>query len=179
MTAGFWARLAPVVLLAFVLQAVVLDQVVVLGVHPDVLVVLAAAAGVVLGPARGSVIAFVVGLFADLLVQLPFGLSSLAFCLLAFAVGLLPSVGSADGSLGLDLAVCVVAAAVGTLLYAVLGALIGQHGMFGPSTEDAVLVVTVGAVVLSLAAVGALRWVSRGLAAPAPAIIPPGGSALG
>ncbi len=178
MTLGFWARLVPVALLAFVLQAVLLDQIEVLGAHPDLLVVLAAGAGVVFGAARGCVIAFAVGLLADLLVQLPFGLSSLTFCLLAFGVGLLPSLGSVDGSRSVGLAVCVVAAAVGTVLYAVIGAIVGQRGMFGPATEDAVLVVTVGAVVLCLPALAALRWAARGLAAPAPTLIPPGGSAL-
>ncbi len=178
MTLGFWARLVPVALLAFLFQAVLLDQIVVLGAHPDVMVVLAAGAGAVFGPGRGAVIGFLVGLLADLLVVLPFGLSPLTFSLLAFGVGLLPSLGSVDGSRSLELAVCVVAAPIGTVLYAVVAGLVGQRGMFGPQLENALLVVTVGAVVVGLPALAALRFTARGLAAPSPAIIPPGGSAL-
>ncbi|HTX01394.1 MAG TPA: hypothetical protein VMD59_21600 [Acidimicrobiales bacterium] len=179
MTLGFWSRLVPVALVAFLLQAVLFDQIDVLGAHPDVLIVLAAGAGIVLGPARGAVVAFFAGLLADLLVVLPFGLSSLTFCLLAFAVGMLPSLGSADGRPGLDLAACVVAAATGTVLYGILGVIFGQHGMLGPDTADAVVVVTIAAVVVGLPVLAALRWSARGLAAPPIALVPPGGSALG
>jgi rod shape-determining protein MreD len=179
MTFGFWARLVPALLVGFLLQAVLFDQVEVLGVHPDMMVVLAAAAGVVFGPARGAVIAFFLGLLADLLVVLPFGLSSLSFCLLAFGVGQLPSLGSGDGRRSVELAVCVVGAAAGTVLYAVLGALVGQRGMLGPATPDAIIVVTVGAVVLGAPALAALGWVASGLATPPVTFVPPGGSALG
>lgn len=178
MTVGFWARLVPVALVALVLQAALFDQVVVVGAHPDCFVVLAAASGAVLGPARGAVVSFFLGLLADLIVATPFGLSSLAFALLAFGVGMLPSLGSAEGRHRVDFAVCVVAAAVGTGLYAAIGALVNQPAMLSTATVDAELVVTLGAVVIAMPALWAMRFVARGLAVPALSPVPPGGSAL-
>ena len=70
-----WARLVLVCVVGLLLQMAVLDQIQVFGAHPDVMVLLAAGAGLVSGPQRGAISGFVIGLFADFAVNTPYGLS--------------------------------------------------------------------------------------------------------
>ena len=65
-----------------------LNEIVVGGAHPDLFLLLAISAGLAAGPQRGAVMAFALGLVADLFVQTPYGLSSLCYVLVAFAIGL-------------------------------------------------------------------------------------------
>jgi rod shape-determining protein MreD len=162
MTVSHWARLALVVLTALLFQVAVLDQIVVLGAHPDVMIVLAGAAGAVCGSSRGAVIGFVLGLAADLVLPTLFGLSVLDFVLVGFGAGLVRSLpGDRDGR-SMQVATCLLAAALGTILYAILGDIAGQPGMLERQTIVTTLVVTLGAIVLAVPAIGALRWVVRG-----------------
>lgn len=161
-TVGHWARLLLVVVTAVLFQVAVLDQIVVLGAHPDVMVVLAGAAGAVCGSSRGAVIGFALGLAADLVLPTLFGLSALAFVLVAFGAGLVRSLpGDRDGR-AMQVATCLLAGALGTIGYAVLGDVAGQPGMLGRQTIVTTLVVTLGAIVLALPAIGAIRWVVKG-----------------
>jgi rod shape-determining protein MreD len=154
-----WARLALIALIAFVVQVAVLDQIVVLGAHPDVMIVLVGAAGVVGGPVAGGTVGFILGLVADLAQPTPYGLSSLTFVLVGFAVGLIRTLpGDRDGR-SAQVAATVAAAAVGTIVYAVIGQLVGQSGFLGRQAADAMLVVTLGAIVLAPPGVAAMRWV--------------------
>lgn len=177
MTISAWVRVAAVGLLALVVQVGVLDQVVVSAAHADVLVLLAGAAGVVLGPQQGAAVAFFFGLLADSVVDLPFGLSSLTYVLVAFVAGIAAGAAAGRDRGSADVALCVVAAAMGTLLYAVLGALLGQPDMLGTHTATILLVVTIGALVLGYPCLAALRWAAG--AGRHDAIVPSGGSAFG
>ena len=51
------------------------------GAHPELMVLLPVAAGIVGGPEEGAVMGFVAGLAADLLLPTPFGLTALVGCL--------------------------------------------------------------------------------------------------
>jgi rod shape-determining protein MreD len=175
MSAANWARLSVLLVLALVFQVTVLDQVVVFGAHPDVMVLLPAAAGLVGGPQRGAVVGFVTGLVADLVVNLPYGLSALCFTLLGFAVGLLLAIPAGREFTSAQIGACMVAAAVGTAGYALLAELVHQRGVLSHSTVSAVLVVSVGALVLGYPAILAMRWVLGG--STNPTFIPSGGSA--
>lgn len=178
MTATTSARLALVLLAALVVQVSVLDQIVVLGEHADVMVLLVGAAGLVAGPQRGAITGFVTGLVADLVVSTPYGLSSLAFVLVGFGFGLFRLAPAARETRSVQVAACMASGALGTVLYAFLGALVGQPGMLGRTGLDAVVIVTLGSLVLAWPALAVVRWAlgdaeraSRGLA------VPSGGSA--
>lgn len=178
MTATSWARLVLVLIAALVLQVAVVDQVTVLGSHADLMVLLAAAAGLLAGPERGGLVGFLVGLVADLVVTTPYGLSSLTFVLVGFGFGLLRLAPSAREARTVQVAACVVAGAAGTVLFAFLGALVGQSGMLGRTALDAVVVVTVGSLVLAWPALWAMRWAFSGLdRASSSYSVPSGGSA--
>ncbi len=178
MTLTNWSRLILVLVAALVVQVAVVDQVSIDAAHADVMVLLAAAAGLVAGPGKGGLVGFVVGLFADLILPTPYGLSSLAFVFVAFGTGMLVSAGKSATLLSARALVCAAAGAIGTLGYALLAAVFGQPGMLTKATLWSMLAVLVGGLVLSWPALWAMGWA---LAGTARAIerrpVPGGGSA--
>lgn len=100
-------------------------------VRPDVLLLAGIAAAVVGGPERGAVIGFLAGLLADLFLHTPLGLSALAFSLVAFSVGTLQT-SIIRSAWWIPPATAWLASAAGILLYAVLGAIIGQDQFVRP-----------------------------------------------
>jgi rod shape-determining protein MreD len=81
------ARGATVVLLAVVLQVGGGPVVSAFSVHPELPLLLAVAAGVTLGPDRGAVAGFALGLGYDVFLQSPFGLTALVYAAVAYGVG--------------------------------------------------------------------------------------------
>jgi rod shape-determining protein MreD len=174
-----WVRLAAVATFALVVQVAFLDQIVAWGAHPDVLVILPAAAGLLQGPQRGAIVGFVAGVAADLVVQLPFGLSPLTFVLAGFAAGLIArSTSSSDGGVA-DVVRCALLAVATVALYALLGTAIGQPGLLTLQTARALGVIAVGAVLLSAPVLSTVRWCFLGTRRGGWASMPSGGSALG
>ncbi len=178
MTATNWVRLILVVAVGLVFQVAVLDDITVFGAHPDVMVLIAACAGMAAGPQRGAIAGFTAGLAADLVVNLPYGFSPLTFVLVGFGTGLLRANLAAREVESTQAAACVAASAAGTLLYALLGGLTGRSGMLGLVTVYAVVVVTLGAVILSWPVLRSLRWVFAGTRARVGLAVPRGGSAV-
>ncbi len=176
MTVTNWARLLLACTAALVFQFAVVDQVLVAGYHADVMVLLAAAAGVVGGPQRGGIAGFIAGLAADLVLPMPFGLSALSFVLVGFGCGLVRRGAGEDSTLWRG-ALCIVGGAVGTLAYAMLGALVGQPGMLGAGTVASVVVVAAGGLLLAWPVVAAMRWAFAEGAAGGSRAVPSGGSA--
>jgi len=170
MTGRAWLRLAVVVVLTTVLQVGVLNGLEVGGAHPDGFLLLAIAAGIVAGPQRGAVIAFVVGLVADLFVLTPFGLSALVDVLVAFGVGSAAALPAGRAPYSFRMMMAFAGGIAGTLLFALISSLLGQPKL--PSHELAVVaaVVAIANVVLVAPATAAMSWAvkvgpSRDLAA--------------
>lgn len=158
MTSRAWLRLALVVLVTLVLQEGVLNGITIGGAHPDAFVVLAVAAGLAAGAQRGAVIAFAIGLVADLFVLTPFGLSSLVFVLVAFCVGLLAAVPSGRAPAGFQMLVALVAGLLGSVVFDGLNDLLGQPKL--PNHQLVVVTVVVGlaAALLVVPARAAMSW---------------------
>jgi rod shape-determining protein MreD len=174
-----WSRLGAVVAFGLVVQVAVLNQIVVWGAHPDLLVLFPVAAGLVQGPQRGAIVGFVAGLAADLVVQLPFGLSPLSFVLAGFVAGLL---GKATAAGDITLAEALRCALLGTAtaaLYALIGTAVGQPGLLSSQTGRALVIVAVGAAVLSVPVLSMMRWSFAGASKGGWSSVPSGGSALG
>jgi rod shape-determining protein MreD len=176
MTLRMWARLGLLALGAVIVQVGLLNQIAIAGAHADLFLLLAISAGLVAGPQRGAVMGFTLGLVADVFVQTPYGLSSLCYVLVAFAVGL--AVGALPGrpTLGFELAAALLGGVGGTLLFAGLGTLIGQPSL--PWHQLAVVVVVVGAGCVLLAAL-TCRLVEWTIAAAPGAHHEPGAFASG
>jgi rod shape-determining protein MreD len=79
--------LAAVVVAAALLQSTVLAELRLAGVRPDVLVLSVVAVAMASGPTSGAVFGFSAGLVADLLFDLPVGVSALVYTAVGFAVG--------------------------------------------------------------------------------------------
>ena len=95
MSAGNWVRTAVMVLVALTVQQTVLVHLMVGRVHPEVMFLVAVAAGYAAGPGRGAVIGFSSGIVADLFVPTTFGMSALVGAVLAYCVGVAEAL--ADG----------------------------------------------------------------------------------
>jgi rod shape-determining protein MreD len=79
--------LAAVLVVALVLQSTVLAGVRLAGVRPDLLVLVVVAVAMASEATTGAVFGFVTGLVADLLFDLPVGVSALVYTAAGFAVG--------------------------------------------------------------------------------------------
>ena len=154
------SRLVLVLFAAMALQLVVASRVQLDGVHPDLMVLTAAAAGVVAGPSRAATVGFVAGLFNDLFLQTPFGLSALTFCLVAYAVATLQG-GVLRASWWVPALTAVVATAGGEVLYALIGAIVGQGQMLTDRLGPIAGIVGGTDGVLAVVAVPALGWAFR------------------
>jgi rod shape-determining protein MreD len=150
-------RLAVVLLAAVVLHAAVAPQFRIGGVGADVLLLVAVAAGMVDGPHRGATVGFVAGLLADCFVLTPFGLSALVWSVVGWGVGRLGST-VAHATWWVQVVATFLASAVGVVLFAVAGAVVGEGHLLGGALPGTA--VTVGAcnAVLSPLAVRALTW---------------------
>jgi rod shape-determining protein MreD len=164
-TARVVARAALVVGSAAALQVGLFSQVPVAGVRVPVLLLVAVAAGLALGPVRGAVMGFAAGLTFDLLLTTPMGLCAGVFAATAYAVARFEPRPRADAWWRLP-ATGAVASAGAYVAVVLAGWLLAQR----PSAPDhlVTVVLVVGAVTgaLTPVAVRVLRWV--GADAPPP-----------
>jgi rod shape-determining protein MreD len=173
-----WGRIAFVVVVTVVAQVGLVNGLVIEGAHPDLFLLLAIVAGLTAGPQRGAVIAFFVGLVADLFVLTPFGLSSLVYVFVAFGVGAVASLPGGRAPNSFRLIIAIAGGVAGTLLFAGIGALIGQPQLPSPQLISVLLVVAVSSAVLVIPAASLMSWaVDAGHASRDLAGVP-GGSAL-
>jgi rod shape-determining protein MreD len=157
-------RLAVLTFLVLVIQSTVGLDIRVGGAHPDLMLLLPIAAGLVGGPNAGAWVGFGAGLVADLFVPAPFGLTALTYTLVGFGVGAVlalaaRSLAGVDGnSWWLAGLVALAASVIAVMLYAVLGALIGQEQMLKLDLGVIAAVVAVPNALLAVPAVRAMNW---------------------
>ncbi|MEI2640086.1 MAG: rod shape-determining protein MreD [Microthrixaceae bacterium] len=84
---GVAIRWAGLVTAAFVIQVAFLNQISILGVHPELMLLVAIGAGLVVGPHRGAGIGFAAGLLVDLTLHGNLGVSAFCYTLVGFLVG--------------------------------------------------------------------------------------------
>jgi rod shape-determining protein MreD len=119
-------------------------------------------AGIVAGTETSAVVAFVVGLVADLFVQTPFGLSALTYGLVAFAVASLQA-GLIRSSWWITPLTALLGSAAGVLLFVVVGAVLGQTQLVDSEVPVIAAVVAVMNAALSLPVLALARWSMAGL----------------
>jgi rod shape-determining protein MreD len=156
-TAAARVRLPLVLFAVLIVQTSLLQGLRSAGIPTDAMVLVAVTAGALAGPERGAVIGFAAGLVADLFLQTPFGLSALAFCLVAFGVGVLSGnvIRAAWWIMPLT---AFVGSAVGVVLYAVIGAMVGQPHLVRPALGAIALSVGLVNAPLSLLVGRAMTW---------------------
>ncbi|GAA2751853.1 MULTISPECIES: rod shape-determining protein MreD [Kitasatospora] len=119
---------AGLLLVALVLQVSVLGRLQLPGATPDLLLLVVVGLALVYGPTGGCLVGFAGGLLADLAPPSDhaIGRYALVLCLMGYAVGLLRPDGGRQRSAVSALVVVAGAAVVSTLLYASVGALVGD-----------------------------------------------------
>jgi rod shape-determining protein MreD len=154
-------RVAFVIFVVLMVQQTVMVDLRVAGVHPDLLWLLPITAALLDGPETGAIVGFWAGLAFDLVLPTPFGLSALVGCLLGFATGALTTavdpraawlkpVAALTGSVAAD------------MLFAVLGAILGQQQMVQVNFLAVFVVVGVSSVILVLPVNRLMRWALAG-----------------
>lgn len=154
---GMLLRWCTVMVVAFVLQVGVIVDVRPFGVHGDIMLLLAICAGLAGGPGRGAVVGFVAGLLVDLLMPGTLGVAAMAYAVVGFVVG---SVQEAmlNTSRSFSIAVTAIASAVGVLLFALLGELLGQRSLTDPRLLRIVGIVAAFNALLCVPALVVSRW---------------------
>ena len=125
----------------------------------DLLLLMAIAAGLVAGPQRGAFVGFIAGLAIDLVLLTPFGLSSLTYIAVGYAVGAVHG-GVLRSAPWIPVAAAFVASCLGVLFYVVLGELVGQPFRL-PHLPTVVLVTAVINTLLVFPAMAVARWIEQ------------------
>ena len=141
------ARITFVLFSAAVLQRGLFSQLRVAGVSVDVFLLIAIAAGMMLGPERGAILGFFAGLTLDLLVQTPLGLSALVYCLVGYGMGRLQGTVLRANRLW-PLVLVAASSAAAVALYAVVAEVLGQSNAISPHLPVTMLVVAIGNAIL-------------------------------
>jgi rod shape-determining protein MreD len=127
------------------------------GAHPDMMVLLPMAAGLVGGPGRGATMGFGAGLVADCLLPTPFGLSAFIGTMIGYGVGL-ATVAVDRSSWWLPTAAALVSSVVYEVFYPLFGSILGQPRMLHVSVTRVALVVAVVNALLAVPAVRLIAW---------------------
>jgi rod shape-determining protein MreD len=161
MTVRSAVRVALVIFVVLMVQQTMMVALRVGGVHPDLLWLLPITAALADGPETGGIVGFWAGLAFDLVLPTPFGLSALVGCLLGYAVGALTTavdprttwlkpVAALTGSVAAD------------MLFAVLGAILGQPQMVQIDFVALFLMISISSVVFVLPVSRLMRWALAG-----------------
>jgi len=127
------------------------------GIHPDIMVLLPMAAGLVGGPGRGATMGFGAGLVADCLLPTPFGLSAFIGTMIGYGVGL-ATVAVDRSSWWLPTAGALVSSVLYEVLYPLFGSILGQPQMLHVSVARVALLVAVCNALLAVPAVRLVAW---------------------
>ena len=156
MTSTARFRVPLVLVTCLLLHTTVLTDLRIGGVMPDLMLLVAVAAGITGGPARGAGIGFASGLALDLFLRSPFGLSALVFTLVGYGTGVAHT-GVLRPSWYLRSLAAVVGSAAGVLLYALAGTMLGEP-LIDLRLIRIVIVVALANAVLAPVVVRVVGW---------------------
>jgi rod shape-determining protein MreD len=159
-----------VVLTALVVHLSVLTRLRVVGVMPDLMLLLAVAGGITGGPARGAVVGFVSGMAVDLFLLTPLGLSALVFSVIGYCVGTAQT-GILRTSWWIPLLTAFVASSAGEVLFALAGAVVGETQLVSAHLLVVALVVGGTNALLAPLAVRMVGWSLGRHPSPGPFVV--------
>jgi len=160
-TARAVARVALVIFIVLMVQQTMMVALRVGGVHPDLLWLLPITAALADGPETGGIVGFWAGLAFDLVLPTPFGLSALVGCLLGYAVGALTNAVD-PRTTWLKPVAAVTGSVAADMLFAVLGAILGQPQMVQIDFVALFLMISISSVVFVLPVSRLMRWALAG-----------------
>jgi rod shape-determining protein MreD len=155
-------RYGLLIVTAAILQRGLFSQLRIEGAVPDVLLVLAVAAGLAGGADRGASVGFASGLALDLMLTTPFGLAAVSYLVAGVVAGWVETA-TVRSARWLTMAVGAVSAVIGVLVFALLGTLLGRSDLLESGLPSVCIVVAVSTAVLVLPAVRMCRWADKDL----------------
>jgi rod shape-determining protein MreD len=161
-------RLVLLVLTTVILQTTLVPDLRFFGVAPDLGLVATIGVAYRMGPERGALYGFANGLVLDLFLQTPFGLSALAFAVVAYGVGILQAGLSHELRFAAPL-LSGIGGLVGSTIFVVVAALAGEDQVLATRTLWILPVAAVYDALLGLVLFPAARWATRGVEPPAAA----------
>jgi rod shape-determining protein MreD len=150
-------RVPLVLVTAMVVHSAVFSQLRFFGVMPELMLLLAVAAGLEAGPAYGALAGFLTGMIADLFLPTPLGLSALVYSLTGYMTGVTKA-GLLEAAWWFPIAVAFVASSAGTGLFALAGSMLGEKSMLGLHVTVVMLVVGILNALLALPVLRVVRW---------------------
>ncbi len=157
---GPLVRVIPVGLVMLALQRTIFVDVQVAGVIVQVMMAMAAAAGVAGGSERGAVVGFVLGVMFDLAEGTPLGSTATAMTIAGIVGGLLALI-AADPHWWLEMIFTALGTAAGVAMIPVVRAFIGESEPFQSELAVVVAVTAAAAAVMSPLLVPLARWCLR------------------
>jgi rod shape-determining protein MreD len=157
MTVRSMLRVILVIFLVLLVQSTVMLSIRIHGVHPDLVWLLPITAALIDGPETGAVVGFWSGLAFDLILPTPLGLSALVGCLLGYSVGS-ATVAVDKRAVWLKPVAALIGSVAAEMLFATLGAVLGQQQMVEVDFLTIFLVVAVSSVLLVLPVNRLMRW---------------------
>lgn len=150
-------RVPLVVMTALLVQLTVLARLRLFGVVPNLMLLIAIAAGITAGPARGATVGFVAGLAMDIFLETPLGLSALVYCLVGYTVGAVET-GILRAAWWIPVATAFIASVAGEALFGAAAAVVGRPGLLTARMGLIVLVVGATSALLALPVVRVVGW---------------------
>lgn len=150
-------RLVFVVFVTLMVQSTLMVGLRISAVHPDIVWLLPITAALLDGPETGAVVGFWAGLAFDLVLPTPFGLSALVGCALGYSVGTATSAVDSRSAWLMPVA-ALIGGAAADMLFAVLGAILGQQQMVRVNFLALFVVVGLSSVILVLPVNRLMRW---------------------
>ena len=154
-------RLPLVLVTAMLLHTSVLSQVRIVGVMPDLMLLLAITAGLEGGPSIGAATGFASGMVADLFLPTPLGLSALVFSLSGYATGVTKT-GLLQAAWWFPVAAAFVASSASVGLFALAGSMLGETHLLGRQLATIMLVVGITNGLLAIPVLRVVRWALAG-----------------
>ncbi len=154
-------RLGLLILAVVVLQTTVFSAGLrVLGVMPDLGLVLTVAVAFSLGPERGAVFGFVTGLVVDLFLSTPLGVSALSFALVGYGAGIVHG-GLLRPSRWTAPTMGALAGVAGGVLFVGITALAGREELLSLTSVRVILIASIYDACVAFAVFPLARWATR------------------
>ena len=153
-----WLKVTGVIVASMIVQYVLLDQIDILGSHPDLMLVLPVTAGIIGGAEVGAFMGFFAGIAADLVLPTPFGLSALVYVLIGYAVGAFVSSAIGHDLYSARVLGTTLGCLFGTLFQAIVAAFIGQPGILNSQLIVTTVIVGIGGLVFAIPVFRVWGW---------------------
>jgi rod shape-determining protein MreD len=153
-------RLVLLVVTLAVLQTTVFTHLRVFGAIPDLCLVATVAIAFEEGPQTGAIFGFASGLFIDLFLATPLGLSALANSVTGYSVGVFQS-GFVRESRTMPLVLGFIGGLIGGTIFVIVGGIVGEPGFFSLTSVRVILVAAIYDSVVAPAVFPFAHWANH------------------